>query len=58
MTTRLPAGRSWKIKGFWRPVMVMPVREDLGANDAVADIFVCHTRDAAHDAGIALKPYH
>jgi sirohydrochlorin cobaltochelatase len=46
---------SWKsiltLAGF----EVMPVLEGLGANDAFADIFVSHIKDAAHDAGISLK---
>lgn len=34
---------------------VIPVLEGLGANDAFAEIFVDHIRDAARDAGISLK---
>ncbi|MCB2148125.1 MAG: sirohydrochlorin cobaltochelatase [Deltaproteobacteria bacterium] len=45
----------------WKSVLtragfdVMPVLEGLGSNDAFADIFVSHIKDAANDAGIALK---
>lgn len=45
----------------WKSVLtdagfeVKPVLEGLGTNDAFADIFVSHIKDAAHDAGILLK---
>lgn len=46
---------SWKSiltkKGF----EVMPVLKGLGSNDAFANIFVEHIKDAAKDAGISLK---
>ncbi len=38
--------------------MVMPVLEGLEANDAFADVFVSKIKDAAHDAGIALRLHH
>jgi sirohydrochlorin cobaltochelatase len=49
-------------KDSWKSILtsagfeVMPVLEGLGAKDAFADIFVSHIKDAAHEAGISLKP--
>jgi sirohydrochlorin cobaltochelatase len=46
---------SWKSILTQAGFEVMPVLEGLGANDAFADVFVSHIKDAAHDAGILLK---
>ena len=46
---------SWKIILTQAGFEVMPVLEGLGSNDAFAEIFVSHIKDAAHDAGISLK---
>ncbi len=48
-------------KDSWKNILtkagyeVIPVLEGLGSNDAFAEIFVEHIRDAARDAGISLK---
>ncbi len=46
---------SWKTLIENQGLTVMTVLEGLGSNDAFAGIFVDHIRDAAEDAGIALK---
>ena len=46
---------SWKSILTKAGYEVIPVLEGLGSNDAFAEIFVDHIRDAARDAGIALK---
>jgi len=46
---------SWKSILTQAGFEVMPVLEGLGANDAFAEIFVSHIKDAAYDAGISLK---
>ncbi|BBO89665.1 sirohydrochlorin cobaltochelatase [Desulfosarcina ovata] len=46
---------SWKTLIEEQGLKVMPVLKGLGSNDAFAGIFVEHIRDAAKDAGIALK---
>lgn len=46
---------SWKNILTQAGFEVMPVLQGLGANDAFADIFVTHIKDAAHDAGISFK---
>ncbi|WP_281492112.1 sirohydrochlorin cobaltochelatase [Desulfosarcina cetonica] len=46
---------SWKTLIEKQGLKVMPVLQGLGTNDAFAEIFVDHIRDAAKDAGIALK---
>ncbi len=46
---------SWKSVLTQAGFEVMPVLEGLGSNDAFADIFVSHIKDAANDAGITLK---
>jgi sirohydrochlorin cobaltochelatase len=45
---------SWKSELISDGFTVIPVLEGLGSNDAFAQIFVDHIKDAAHDAGIAL----
>ena len=47
---------SWKSILTQAGFEVKPVLEGLGANDAFADIFVSHIKDAAQDAGISFKP--
>ena len=47
---------SWKSILTQAGFAVKPVLEGLGGNDAFADIFVSHIKDAAYDAGISLKP--
>ncbi len=48
-------------QGSWKNILadagyeVHPIFEGLGSNDAFADIFVQHAKDAAHDNGIELK---
>ena len=46
---------SWKSILTKAGFEVMPVLEGLGSNDAFADIFVSHIKDAAHDAGLSLN---
>ena len=46
---------SWKTLIEKQGLKVMPVIKGLGSNDAFAEIFVDHIRDAAKDAGIELK---
>ncbi len=46
---------SWKNVLTKAGYEVIPVLEGLGSNDAFAEIFVDHIRDAARDAGISLK---
>ncbi len=46
---------SWKTILTQAGFEVKPVLEGLGVNDAFADVFVSHIKDAAHDAGISLK---
>jgi sirohydrochlorin cobaltochelatase len=46
---------SWKTLITKAGFEVKPVVEGLGSNDAFAELFVDHIRDAAEDAGISLK---
>lgn len=46
---------SWKSMLTRAGLEVIPVLDGLGSNDAFAEIFVSHIKDAAHDAGIVLK---
>jgi sirohydrochlorin cobaltochelatase len=46
---------SWKTILTQQGFDVIPVLEGLGSNDAFAQIFVDHIKDAARDNGIKLK---
>ncbi len=46
---------SWKSMMEARGIKVIPVLHGLGEMNSVVDIFIQHIRDAANDAGIALK---